>query len=137
MHSRTRAEVAMLGGRDVDAVFIKPLEEGQQVRAGLVTFLHNTLLVVGDAQRRLCVGSTGELSDSSMASRLTRKMIFATRRRTDEDEQEPRRDVAHGGAHVCFLCFGAENRRAPGNAGDRRVETSRASGHGRCECSGY
>ena len=82
------------------------------------------------------VESTGGLGDSSMASRLTRKMI-ATRRRTDEDEQQPRRDIPHGGAHVRFLCFGAENRCAPGNAGDRRAETGRACGRRhRCPGSG-
>ncbi len=59
----------MLGGRDVDAVFIKPLEEGQQVRAGLVALLGDALLIVRDAQRRL-----------------------------DEEQGKPDRDVAHGGA---------------------------------------
>ena len=62
--------------------------------------------------------------------------MIATRRRTDEDEQQPRRDVAHSGAHVRFLCFGAENRRAPGNAEDRRAETKRAYGGHDCEGSG-
>ena len=60
--------------------------------------------------------------------------MIATRRRTDEDEQQPRRDIPHGGAHVCFL--GAENRRAPGNAEDRRAETKRAYGGHDCEGSG-
>ena len=92
----------MLERRYVDAVLVEPLEEGQQVRAGLVALLGDALLVVRDAQRRLCVGSTGGLSDSSMASRLTRKMI-ATRRRTDEDEEQPRCYITYSGAHVRFL----------------------------------
>ena len=43
-------------GRNVYAVLVEPLEEGQQVRAGLVALLGDALLVVRDAQRRLCVG---------------------------------------------------------------------------------
>ena len=56
MHSRTKADVAISDGCDVDAVLVEPLEEGQQVRAGLVALLGDALLVVRDAQRRLCVG---------------------------------------------------------------------------------
>ena len=46
----------MLERRDVDAVLVEPLEEGQQVRAGLVALLGDALLVVRDAQRRLYCG---------------------------------------------------------------------------------
>ena len=49
MHRRTRAAVAMLERRYVDAVLVEPLEEGQQVRAGLVALLGHALLVVRDA----------------------------------------------------------------------------------------
>ena len=94
-------------------MLVEPLEEGQQVRAGLVALLGDALLVVRDAQRRLCVGSTGGLSDSSMASRLTEKMI-ATRRRTDEDEEQPRCYITYSSAHVCLL-LGVESRRACGH----------------------
>ena len=49
-------------GRNVYAVLVEPLEERQEVRAGLVALFRDALLVVRDAQRRLCVGSTGGLS---------------------------------------------------------------------------
>ena len=56
MQSRTKADVAISDGCDVDAVLVEPLEEGQQVRAGLVALFRDALLIVRDAQRRLCVG---------------------------------------------------------------------------------
>ena len=65
MHSRTKDDVAIyLDCCDVDAVLVEPLEERQQVCAGLVALVRDALLVVRDAQRRLCVGSTGEASSS-------------------------------------------------------------------------
>ena len=56
MHSRTKDDVAILDCCDVEAVLVEPLEEWQQVRAGLVALVRDALLVVRDAQRRLCVG---------------------------------------------------------------------------------
>ena len=56
MHRRTKDDVAILDGCDVDAVLVEPLEERQEVRAGLVALLGDALLVVRDAQRRLYYG---------------------------------------------------------------------------------
>ena len=56
MHRRTKDDVAILDCCDVYAVLVEPLEEGQQVRAGLVALLRDALLVVRDAQRRLYCG---------------------------------------------------------------------------------
>ena len=56
MHSRTKDDVAILYCCNVYAVFIEPLEERQQVRAGFVALFRDALLVVRDAQRRLYCG---------------------------------------------------------------------------------